>query len=584
MKTFAFVCLLAGSLAAQSTTRISLSASGGQAGNNCFRPSMSADGRYVAFDSQATDLVAGDTNATGDIFVRDLLLGVTTRASVDSSGAQANDFSLECVLSADGQHVAFWSNATNLVPNDTNATADVFVRDLVNGVTTLASVSSSGVLPNDYSRPIWITGDGRYVGFYSYATNLVPNDSNGKSDAFVHDMLTGLTTRVSVSSSGAEADADCTGCGVSDDGRYALFYSAASNLVAGDTNGTYDVFLRDLVAGTTTRISVDSAGAQGNGNSSGYLLAPDAHYAYFSSSSTNLVAGDTNAVDDQFVRDLFSGTTTRCSLDSLGQQPDLGAGAEAFTADGRYVVMISAASNLVPGDTNGVLDVFVHDRTTAETVRVSVANSGAQGNSHSFNSSISADGRLIAFSSSASNLVTGDTNGFMDIFVRDRGTIAATPFCFGDGTQASACPCANSGASGHGCENSGGTGGALLSIGGFADPDSAVLAASGLLPSALTIFLQGNLELNPGVGFGDGVRCVGGTLKRLYAKSAAGGMASAPGAGDLALGVQAGLLGDPIGAGTSRWYQVWYRDSDANFCAAPQGNLWNVTNGVRVDW
>jgi Tol biopolymer transport system component len=575
---------LAAPVLAQSTTRISVSSSGAQATNNSFRPSLSADGRYVVFDSTAPNLVAGDTNAAADVFVRDRLLGTTARVSLDSSGAQGNGYSYGAELSADARFVVFLSTASNLVPGDTNGTSDAFVRDLVNGLTTRVSVSSSGVQGNDYSSPVFLSGDGRYVGFYSQATNLVAGDTNGQADAFVHDRQTGQTTRVSVSTSGAQANAFCTGCGVSADGRYAVFFSAANTLVSGDTNGGDDVFVRDLVAGTTARISVDSSGAQGNGNSGGFLLTPDARYVLFSSSASNLVPGDTNGVGDVFVRDMLSGSTTRVSLDSLGQQVDDSSGLSALSDDGRFVVFLSTGPGFVPGDTNGVLDVFVRDRGTGQTSRASVGSTGAQGNSYSYGGRVSADGRLIAFESGASNLVSGDTAGFDDIFLRDRGAIATTAFCFGDGTQASPCPCANAGAGGHGCENSAGTGGALLSISGFADPDSAVLSASGMLPGALSIFLQGNVELAPGVGFGDGLRCAGGTLKRLYVKSAAGGAASAPVEGDLPLGVQSGLLGDPLAPGTSRWYQTWYRDAVTGFCPAPAGDLWNVSNGVRVDW
>jgi hypothetical protein len=254
-----------------------------------------------------------------------------------------------------------------------------------------------------------------------------------------------------------------------------------------------------------------------------------------------------------------------------------------LSPDARFTVLVGSATNLVAADTNNGPDAFLHDRLTGGTSRESVGTGGTQGNGYTYHAVGTSDGRYVVFESDAQNLVSGDTNG-VDIFLRDRGQLAATPFCFGDGTQASACPCGNSGAPGHGCENSAATGGGLLSISGFSEPDSAVLAASGLPPTALAIFLEGNAQLAPGVSFGDGVRCAGGTLKRLYIKSAVAGIASAPEAGDSPLGFRSAFLGDPIAPGTSRWYQTYYRDPDPNFCAAPAGNLWNVTNGVQADW
>lgn len=160
----------------------------------------------------------------------------------------------------------------------------------------------------------------------------------------------------------------------------------------------------------------------------------------------------------------------------------------------------------------------------------------------------------------------------------------ATPFCVGDGTQATACPCANSGAPGKGCENSAGTGGAALVAAGTRHPDTIVLTSAGELPAVLSIFLQGNQKLEPGVAFGDGVRCVGGALKRLYVKNASGGIASAPQPGDLSITDRSAALGDPIASGTSRCYQVYYRDSNLAFCPEPTGNSWNVSSAVRILW
>ncbi|MBK7642120.1 MAG: PD40 domain-containing protein [Planctomycetes bacterium] len=574
-------------LAAQTMLRASEGAGGVEGLGHCVSGKLSADGRYVAFASFAPNLVAGDTNIHADVFVRDLLLSTTVRVSVDSSGAEAvGGDSLAPSISSDGRFVSFWSAATNLAPGDTNGATDVFVHDMQTGVTTRVSVSSAGVQANNYSYTSDgnISGDGRFVGFSSFANNLVPNDQNGLADAFVHDRLTGQTTRVSVGNTGNGANASSTGCYVSDDGHLATFSSSASNLVTGDTNQTDDVFVRDLVSGTTLRVSIDPAGNEGNGASSGASLTPDGRFVAFASFASNLAGVDTNGNRDVFMRDLLTVTTVRVSLSSGGQQIGLDSSGVSLSADGRYAVFQSAEPSLVAGDSNGLFDTFVRDQTTGATRCVSLTPAGTTGNLESLGGSLSADGQRVCFLSAASNLILGDSNFLSDMFVLDRGQLAQSPFCFGDGTQVTACPCANSGAAGRGCENSSTSGGSLLVASGFAaDPDSTTLHASGLVPNALTIFLQGNAQLAGSV-FGDGVRCAGGALKRLYIASAVGQDASMPTGFSLPLGLRSAQLGDPIAHGTSRFYQAWYRDANASFCAAPLGGTSNISNGVQIDW
>jgi hypothetical protein len=220
------------------------------------------------------------------------------------------------------------------------------------------------------------------------------------------------------------------------------------------------------------------------------------------------------------------------------------------------------------------------------TTRVSVDSAGTQGNnlSVSFPASISADGRYIAFESTATNLVPGDTNGFQDVFVRDQGAPPIVASCFGDGTGMQ-CPCLNNGLAGHGCENSSGTGGAQLLPSGIPrlSADSLVLTASGETPTALSVFFQGDALTAP-VGFGDGLRCVGGTLFRLYVKGAVGGIVSAPQGPDPSVSTRSAALGDPIPLGATRHYQVYYRDNDPAFCSSPQGDTYNVANAVSAVW
>jgi len=418
---------------APSTTRVSVSSTGVQ-GNDESRntpTAISADGRYVAFYSFASTLVPGDTNGRSDVFVRDRVTGTTSRVSVSSSGGQGNKESFSPAISADGRYVAFHSRATNLAPGDTNGTDDVFVRDRVTDTTTRVSVSSGGAQGNGSSSGPAISPDGRYVAFISEASNLAPGDTNGWDDVFVRDRVTDTTTRVSVSSSGDQGNGFDFEVAISSDGRYVAFGSDATNLVPRDTNGARDVFVRDRVAGTTTRVSVSSSGGQSNDESSYPAISADGRHVAFQSFAGNLVPGDTNGTTDVFVRDRVTGTTSRVSLNSSGGQGNGSSGGPAISPDGRYVAFASLASNLVPGDTNGTTDVFVRDRVTGTTSRVSVSSSGGQGNDLSYAPAISADVRYVAFSSDASNLVPGDTNGARDVFVRDRGELTASASCDG---------------------------------------------------------------------------------------------------------------------------------------------------------
>jgi Tol biopolymer transport system component len=371
---------------------------------------ISADGRYVAFVSNADNLVASDTNGVQDVFVRDAIRGTTSRVSVDSHGVQADLSSSNPSISADGRYVAFDSDATTLAPGTDNNATNIFVHDAVTGTTSL--VSPYGFDPT-------ISADGRYVAFTSGAA-VVPGDTNNDYDVFVHDTVAGNTARVSVDSNGTQANGASGNPTISADGRYIAFDSNASNLVAGDTNGTYDVFVHDTVSATTSRVSVDSNGAQANFGGDTPAISADGRSVAFTSRASTLVAGDTNGTSDVFVHDRVMGTTSRVSIDSTGVQGNDGSYSDYATSvsgDGRYVTFTSVATNLVSGDTNDSGDVFAHDNLTGVTSRASVTSFGVQGAGSSSGSAISADGRYIAFMSNADNLVANDT-GWEDVFLR----------------------------------------------------------------------------------------------------------------------------------------------------------------------
>ena len=278
-------------------------------------PSISADGRFVAFAAWARNLAPGDTNGFGDVFVHDRGTGTTERLSADRTGTEANDTIHQPAISGDGHVVAFVSAATNLVPGDTNGQADVFVHDRPSGTTERVSVNSDGAEGDGSSERPTLSADGRYVAFSSSATNLVPGDTNGQSDVFVHDRQTRLTERVSVDSAGIQGNAASVvgpndhGAPLSADGRFVAFTSAATNLVPGDTNGQSDVFVHDRQTRLTERVSVDSAGTEGNGDSRGASLSADGRFVAFASDANNLVPWDTNSVTDVFVRDRNSASS-----------------------------------------------------------------------------------------------------------------------------------------------------------------------------------------------------------------------------------------------------------------------------------
>lgn len=383
---------------------------------------ISADGRYVVFTSKASNLVRGDTNGDWDVFVRDRRTNATWRVSVATDGSQANRPSYVAVISADGRYVAFTSEASNLIGWDNNGATDVFVHDRVTKVTKRVSIGRGLQGNGDSSEPT-ISAHGRYVAFTSEASNLVAGDTRpGGSDVFLRDRVAQVTRRVSVGPHGAELNrrADSSEPALSADGRYIAFSSLAPNLVAGDTNRSGDVFVYDRVTKVIRRVSV-GAGVQGNGESSQPAISTHGRYVAFVSVASNLVTGDTNRVFDVFVRDRGAKVTQRISVATNGVGASDVSFQPAISAHGRFVAFSSAAPNLVAGDTNKVMDVFLRDRPTKVTQRISLASGGGQGNDESYQPAISAHGRYVAFASGASNLVADDTNDGYHVFVRNRG-------------------------------------------------------------------------------------------------------------------------------------------------------------------
>ncbi|MGH8972193.1 MAG: TolB family protein, partial [Acidimicrobiia bacterium] len=379
-----------------------------------FSPALSAGGNLVAFSSQSPDLVPGDSNRTADVFLHDRYDGTTSRVSLGNAGEQADAPSYDPAISADGRFVAFVSEAANLVGGDTNGTADVFVRDVRQGRTTRIPRPVEG--PSGPACQPAISGDGTAVAYVVHTGVSCDEDALG-SDVFVYRQ--GATTQVSRAADGTAADGPSWEPDLSGDGLTVAFSSDAANLVADDTNGLTDVFVARSATGgappVITRVSVGSDGAQADGPSTSPSLSADGAHVAFASEADDLVAGDGNTDVEVFVRDLAPKTTTR-----IEPLPDSGAAGEpAMSADGLSVAFTFEPDTSSAGGTRATA-VLRYDRLTGAVVPVSVGPAGAAGDSSSFTPAISLDGAVVAFASEAANLVASDTNGVGDVFVHDR--------------------------------------------------------------------------------------------------------------------------------------------------------------------
>lgn len=392
---------------------------GAEGNGPSIEPAVSADGRYVAFSSLADNLVPGDDNGLQDVFVHDRQTGATTLLSVGLNGEGADGFSEAPAMSADGRFVAFQSVASNLVPYDNNMESDVFVYDREAATLSRASVTSTGAQAAGASYEPDLSADGRFVAFSSTAINLDPADDSPWSDIFVHDRQTGQTTLVSFERTGKR------GAGLSDqpvisaDGWVVAFASDADDLTPGDTNNYADIFVRDRRTAKTTRVSVQTDGEEVFAESYGPALSADGQVIAFASYAEGLTDETTDGWANVFVHELSSGTTTLASLGVVGTA-DGDSSRPRLSGDGRLVVFASEAANLLGApDDNDAADVFLYDRQTGQTMLIS-RGAGGPGNGESLRPVITTDGRLVAFSSSAANLIADDANGWSDVFVRDR--------------------------------------------------------------------------------------------------------------------------------------------------------------------
>ena len=404
----------------QVTSRVSVNSAGAQATEG-YQPSITPDGRFVVFVMiDPTGYPAAGSLA--QIFRRDQWTGIVVLVSTAYTvGAVPNGVANTPSISDDGRFVAFDSRASNLVKTDTNGHGDVFLKDMDSGITSTISVSSSGVAGNNDSQDASIDGAGDKVAFDSAATNLVANDSNAAVDVFVRSWIPATTIRASVSTGSAAGNGQSSQPSISGDGNSLTFVSAASNLVAGDTNGEADIFERSLPGSTTTRVSVVGA-TQADGVSALPVIDNDGSVVAFTSYATNLVAGDTNAHADTFTWTRGTKAVQRVSVNAFGGQLDQGSYlSDSISRDGNVVVWTSkdAYVTALLGDGTSP-NVYTRDIGAAYTRMVDTRPDGNPGTSN-FTLSTSTDqtGRYVAYTSSSPDLVRHDTNGNGDVFVTD---------------------------------------------------------------------------------------------------------------------------------------------------------------------
>ncbi|MEV4506400.1 TolB family protein [Streptomyces klenkii] len=406
------------------TERVSVTAVGAEANGESGQGRISGDGRVVLFSSGADNLIPGDPRKGGP-FVKELRTGGVERVSVATDGTPADGSTWDAAVSGNGRYVVFSSDATNLVPggNPTGST-EVYVRDRWTRRTEIL-IGAPKQVRVETSEPS-ISADGRYVAFLSTRSDLVPGDTNNARDVFVKDRWRGTVKRVSIASDGTQGDGDSTSPVISADGSRVGFKSSASNLVP-QAGADEDLLARprarvfyahELRTGRTELAAHSLTGSK-VAVLTDVGLSPDGRYALFMSANSDIVAGDTNHTADAFATDLRTGVTRRLSVAAGGAEANgMSYGHVAMSADNRYAFFTSVASNLVPGDTNGKEDVFVRDLRTGATERVNVASDGTQADEFSLNFDVDLSGRTVVFDSAAGNLVPKDTNGGGDVFLR----------------------------------------------------------------------------------------------------------------------------------------------------------------------
>jgi Tol biopolymer transport system component len=521
--------------------------------------SLSDDGRFV---------IVGETSAQQSTArLLDRADGSMAEFASGLGGAPPNNSGIAVALVAgDGSCIAFGSDSDNLVSGDAGVDRDVFWLERSTGLLLRVSIGL-GAEPDSSSTLRAISEDGRFVTFDSEASNLVVNDANAASDVFRFDTATGQLERVSVATGGSESAGHSYGGALSFDGRYVAFSNNGDDLTPGDGNGSEDVYVRDLVAGTTQLISVSSAGALGDSTSAYASISRDGRFVAFESDAANLVPNDNNGAIDAFLRDRMAGTTVRLDVSSSGAEANSSVWSGILSGDGRSYVFVSDASDLVAADTNGRFDLFLRDVVAGTTVRLNTTPTGGENTQTNWFSGIevravSNDGRFVAIDSHFADLVAGDSNSAWDAFVVDRVANVApvTSYCTAKITSSGCLPAITSA-------------GAPRATGW----DSFWVSASQLPANVNGAFTW---SLSPAaVPFGGGTQCVG-PVKHIVRALNSGAYGGTPGfcsQGQLVFKVtQAFLAANGIAAGTTVYGQFLCRDG-----GFAQPNNFGLSDGIR---
>lgn len=549
--------------AAQTTTRESANSVGNPQAIGFFSAlhALSSDGRYVLFSSSAPNLVPGDSTwQTYELFLRDRELGTTVRAGLNGVGLEPDASLVGRAISTDGRWAVFESYATDIVFGDTNGDQDVFLRDNLVGVNQRLSVSSAGAQANGYSGSACGTPDGKLVVFGSRATNLdAVGDTDTFVDVFVRDIGPATTSRLGLLPS-ALPNGDCVPLDVSSDARYVLFESRATNLDPADTQPQYDVYLHDRQSGATELVSVSVTGGGADSDVRSGAVSDDGRYVVFASIASNLIPIDSNGQSDIFLRDRTLGTTSRISLGVGGTEIDHWADLPTISADGRFAAFSSWASNLVVGDTNGSYDQFLYELATGTMERISVGPNGAQtfGETAPRPSMMSADGSVIAYYGGFAGVVPTQPYANSQVYVHDRTLFApVNTYCTAKPNSGSCSPYITS------------TGSPRMT-----GDDVFFVAAQNILKDKFGVFFWGHLST--AVPFGGGTLCVKSPVVRTSVQNS-GNVLALNCSGNFSFHfTQAYAASEGIAPGDTIYGQYWYRDPGFT----PPNNI-GLTDAIR---
>jgi Tol biopolymer transport system component len=403
------------------TQLVSVSSDGVQGNMFSVRPEISSDGRVIAFISMANNLSPLVTSPNMNIYVRRVDKKTTSLGSM-AKNVRARGVSVDPAISGDGRYIAFSSDATNLVDQSSRGHKQIYVVDITDGKVTLASTGEDGMVGDDDSASPSLSNDGRYVAFMSKAAGLAKGCGGVAEHVYVRDIEKGVTVCVSNSNDGGDANGSSFHPSMSGNGKFVAFRSHASNLVGGKTNGFDNIYVKDLQSGATTLVSVaDDKDPKINpyGDSTQPSISYDGQRVAFAAYALGESKSAQDAVDQIYVRDLTSKRTYLVSRSDKGEASNALDAQPRISSDGNFVAFLSAATNLVRGQDNGGRNIYRYDLKSSRITLVSRGLNGEQLNGNCFQPAISADGQVVAFRSNASNLVTGDNNFTDDVFVTD---------------------------------------------------------------------------------------------------------------------------------------------------------------------